>query len=47
MTRFYTALAEKVKELGSLSRYLFMSSVKQPILWILVGLVVILWGDLL
>jgi NADH-quinone oxidoreductase subunit M len=46
MVTFYDRLIEKVKELGTLSQYLFMRSLRQPILWFLILLVIILWGDL-
>lgn len=47
MVSFYESLAEKFRELGRLSKYLFMSSIRQPILWIVVVLIFILWGDVL
>ena len=47
MVSFYESLAEKFRELGGLSKYLFMSSIRQPILWIVAVLIFILWGDVL
>jgi len=48
MQDFYAALANKVKELGRLGKYLFMSkNVEVAVFWILAILVFLLWGEIL
>jgi len=48
MQDFYASLANKVKELGRLGKYLFMSkNVATAIFWIVAILVFLLWGELL
>ncbi|MCF7923993.1 MAG: NADH-quinone oxidoreductase subunit M [Candidatus Izimaplasma sp.] len=48
MTTFYRALAEKVKELGKLGKYLFMSkSLSVTLLWIISIIIFLLWGEVL
>ncbi|MBU1093944.1 MAG: NADH-quinone oxidoreductase subunit M [Firmicutes bacterium] len=47
MTDFYDALANKVKELGKLAKYLFMSKyVEVAVFWIVAILAFLLWGEL-
>lgn len=47
MTDFFDALANKVKELGKLSKYLFMSKyIEVAIFWIVAILAFLLWGEL-
>ena len=48
MTIFYKALKKKVKELGQLSKYLFMNNhVGTTLLWIIGILILLLWGEVL
>ncbi len=48
MTKFYTALAEKVKELGRLAKYLFMSkNMATTVFWIIAILLFVLGGEIL
>ncbi|MBN2540033.1 MAG: NADH-quinone oxidoreductase subunit M [Bacilli bacterium] len=48
MKKFYTALAEKVKELGKLGKYLFMSkNVATTLFWIVAIIIFLLWGEVL
>jgi NADH-quinone oxidoreductase subunit M len=48
MTTFYRALAEKVKELGKLGKYLFMSRhIGTAIFWIVAIIIFLLWGEIL
>ena len=47
MTDFYDSLANKVKELGTLAKYLFMSKyVEVAVFWIVAILAFLLWGEL-
>ncbi|PKK97056.1 MAG: NADH-quinone oxidoreductase subunit M [Tenericutes bacterium HGW-Tenericutes-3] len=47
MTNFYAALANKVKEIGKLAKYLFMSKyVEVAVFWIVAILAFLLWGEL-
>ncbi|MFH1692920.1 MAG: proton-conducting transporter membrane subunit [Bacillota bacterium] len=47
MTDFFDALANKVKELGKLAKYLFMSKyVEVAIFWIVAIMAFLLWGEL-
>jgi NADH-quinone oxidoreductase subunit M len=48
MTKFYTALAEKVRELGKLGKYLFMSkNISTTVFWIVAIIIFLLWGEVL
>lgn len=48
MTKFYTALAEKVKEIGNLGKYLFMSkNIGTTLFWIITIIILLLWGEVL
>ncbi len=48
MTDFYDALANKVKELGRLAKFLFMSKyVEVAVFWIVALTVFLLWGEIL
>ncbi|MDA3932193.1 MAG: NADH-quinone oxidoreductase subunit M, partial [Tenericutes bacterium] len=48
MTTFYRSLAEKVKELGKLGKYLFMSkSLSLTLFWIISIIIFLLWGEVL
>ncbi|MBU1144769.1 MAG: NADH-quinone oxidoreductase subunit M [Firmicutes bacterium] len=48
MQDFYDSLANKVKEIGRLGKYIFMSKfVETTILWIVAIIVFLLWGELL
>ncbi len=47
MTDFYDALANKVKEIGKLAKYLFMSKyVEVSVFWIVAILAFLLWGEI-
>ncbi len=48
MTKFYTALAEKVKEIGNFGKYLFMSkNIGTTLFWIITIIILLLWGEVL
>lgn len=48
MTKFYDSLARKVKELGKLAKYLFMSkNISTTIFWMIAILIFLLWGEVL
>ncbi len=48
MTKFYKALAQKVKDIGKLGKYLFMSrSIGTTVLWIIGIIILLLWGEVL
>lgn len=48
MTRFYASLAQKVKEVGKLAKYLFMSkNISTTIFWIIALIIFLLWGEVL
>ncbi len=48
MTKFYESLARKVKELGKLAKYLFMSkNFSTTIFWIIALIILLLWGEVL
>jgi len=48
MTTFYKALAMKVKELGKLGKYLFMSkNISVTLFWIVAIIIFLLWGEVL
>ncbi len=48
MTKFYDALALKVKEIGKFSKYLFMSkNIGTTIFWIIAIIILLLWGEVL
>ncbi|XMB73109.1 proton-conducting transporter membrane subunit [Mycoplasmatota bacterium WC30] len=48
MTKFYKALAQKVKDLGRLGKYLFMSkNIGKTLLWIILIIILLLWGEVL
>ena len=48
MTSFYEGLARKVKELGKLGKYLFMSrNISTAIFWIMALIIFLLWGEVL
>ncbi len=48
MTKFYASLAHKVKELGKLGKYLFMSkNLSTTIFWIIALVILLLWGEVL
>ncbi len=48
MTVFYEALKKKVKELGALSKYLFMNKyIGSTLIWIVVIIILLLWGVIL
>ncbi|MDT8337135.1 MAG: proton-conducting transporter membrane subunit [Candidatus Izemoplasmatales bacterium] len=48
MTKFYAALAEKVREIGKLGKYLFMSkNISTTVFWIVAIIIFLLWGELL
>ncbi len=45
MTKFYESLAKKVKEIGNLGKYLFMSkNIGTTMLWIITIIILLLWG---
>lgn len=48
MTLFYKALAQKVKDVGSFCKYLFMSNhIGRTLLWIMLIIIALLWGEAL
>lgn len=48
MKKFYNSLAQKVKELGKLGKYLFMSkNIGTTLLWIMTIIILLLWGEVL
>jgi len=48
LTIFYNALALKVKELGKLGKYLFMSkNISATLFWIVAIIIFLLWGEVL
>ena len=48
MTKFYKALAQKVKDLGRLGKFLFMSkNIGRTLLWIIAIIILLLWGEVL
>ncbi len=48
MKKFYTALAQKVRDIGQLSKYLFMSkNIGKTVFWIIAIIILLLWGEVL
>lgn len=48
MTKFYAALAQKVKDIGRFGKYLFMSkNIGTTVLWIIGIIILLLWGEVL
>ena len=48
MKKFYTALAQKVRDIGQLSKYLFMSkNIGKTVFWIIAIIILLLWGEIL
>lgn len=48
MTKFYKSLAEKIKEAGRISKYLFMSKkIGVTLIWIIAIIILVLWGETL
>jgi len=48
MKRFYESLAKKIKEIGNLGKYLFMSkNIGTTMLWIITIIILLLWGEVL
>jgi len=48
MIRFFESLAKKVKEIGKLGKYLFMSkNIGTTLLWIMTIIILLLWGEVL
>ncbi len=46
MKNFYAGVAQKVKELGKLGKYLFMSkNISTTIFWIIAVIILLLWGE--
>jgi len=48
MTKFYKALAEKVKELGTFLKYVFMSNSLSVVILLIMSIIIfVLWGEVL